>query len=182
MDSTTLYHCVLKREFFSTYKARDFGVVKMGNKSISQIVGICDIYIETSMRCTLTLKYVQHIPNLCLNLIYVHILDNDGYNHSISNASWKISKGSLVVTRGKLCFSLYKTHVKVFGGQLNAIDDDTSPDLSHRRLEHMSEKGLQILAKQSLILMAKGNYKTLVTIAYLGSNTKCHSTRTPLES
>ena len=29
-------------------------------------------------------------------------------------------------------------------GQLNSVDDDTSPDLWHKRLAHMSEKGLQI--------------------------------------
>ena len=41
------------------------------------------------------------------------------------------------------------------GGQLNAVDDNTSPDLWHRRLAHISEKGLQLLAKLSLIAMAK---------------------------
>ena len=41
------------------------------------------------------------------------------------------------------------------GGQLNVVDDDTSPYLWHKRLAHMSEKGLQLLAKQSLIPMAK---------------------------
>ena len=41
------------------------------------------------------------------------------------------------------------------GGQLNAVDDDTSPDLWHKRLTHMKEKGLQLLAKQPLIPMAK---------------------------
>ena len=46
--------------------------------------------------------------------------------------------------------------MKVCGGQLNAVDDDTSPNLWHKRLAHMSKKGLQILAKQSLIPMAKG--------------------------
>ena len=40
-------------------------------------------------------------------------------------------------------------------GQLNAVDDDTSPDLWHKRLTHMSKKGLQLLAKQSLIPIAK---------------------------
>ena len=35
VDSTTSYHCVPKREYFSTYKARDFSTVKMGNKSVS---------------------------------------------------------------------------------------------------------------------------------------------------
>ena len=45
--------------------------------------------------------------------------------------------------------------MKVCGGQLNVVDEDTSPDLWHKRLAHMSEKRLQLLAKQYLILMAK---------------------------
>ena len=50
--SVASYHCIPKREYFSTYKARDFGVLKMGNKSIFQIVGIGDICIQTSIGCT----------------------------------------------------------------------------------------------------------------------------------
>ena len=80
---------------------------------------------------TLTLKYAQHIPDLCLNLISMHMLDKDRYNHFISSGNWKLTKGSLVVARGKLCCSLYKTQAKVCRGQLNAVDDDTSPDLWH---------------------------------------------------
>ena len=97
MDSTTSYHYVLKREYFSIYKARDFGMVKMGNKSVSQIAGIGDICIQTSIRCTLTLKDVLHISDLRLNLISVHILDKDGYNHFINSGNWKLTKGSSVV-------------------------------------------------------------------------------------
>ena len=41
------------------------------------------------------------------------------------------------------------------GGQLNAIDDDTFLDLWHKRLAHISHNGLQLLAKQSLIPMAR---------------------------
>ena len=88
----------------------------MGNKSVSQIVGICDICIQTSKGCTLTLKDVRHILDLRLNLIYVHMLDKDGYNHFISSGNWKLTKGSLVVARGRLCCSLYKTQEKVCGG------------------------------------------------------------------
>ena len=109
MDSATLYYCVPKREYFLTYKAGDFGTVKMRNKSVSQITGIDDIFIQTSMGCTLTLKDVRHIPNLRLNLIFVHMLDKDRYNHFINSVNWKLTKGSLVVARGRLCCSLYKT-------------------------------------------------------------------------
>ena len=58
----------------------------MGNKSISKIVGIGDICIQTSMGCTLMLKDVRRIPDLRLNLIFVHMLDKDGYNHFINSA------------------------------------------------------------------------------------------------
>ena len=85
----------------------------------------------------------------------MHMLDKDGYNHFISSDNWKLTKGSLVVARGKLCCSLYKTQAKVCRGQLNAVNDDTSPDLWHKRLAHISKKGLELLAKQSLIPMAK---------------------------
>ena len=71
--------------------------MKMGNKSVSQIAGIGDIRIQTSMGCPLTLKDVQHILDLRLNLIYVHMLDKDGYDHFISSGNWKLTKGSLVV-------------------------------------------------------------------------------------
>ena len=107
------------------------------------------------MGCTLTLKDVRHILDLCLNLISLHMLDKDEYNHFISSGNWNLIKGSLVVARGSLCCSLYKTQVKVCGGQLNVVDDDICPDLWHKRLAHMSEKGLQLLAKHSLIPMAK---------------------------
>ena len=32
-----------------------------------------------------------------------------------------------MVERGRLCCSLYKTQEKLCGGQINAVDDDTSP-------------------------------------------------------
>ena len=81
----------------------------MGNKSVSQIAEIGDICIQTSMGCTLTLKDVRHIPDLLLNRIFVHMLDKDGYNHFINSGNWKLTKGSLVVARGRLYCLLHKT-------------------------------------------------------------------------
>ena len=111
--------------------------------------------MQTSMGCTLTLKDVQYIPDLHLNLVYVHMLNKDGYSHFINSGTWKLTKGSLVVARGRLYSSLYKTQAKVCGGQLNAVDDDNSLDLWHKQVADMREKRLQLLAKQSLIPMAK---------------------------
>ena len=113
LDSATSYHCIPKKEYFSPYKVEDFGTVKMGNKSISQIAGIGDIYIQTSMGCKSMLKDVKHIPDLRQNLIFVHILDKDEYNRFINSGNWKLTKGSLVVARDRLCCLMYKTQGKV---------------------------------------------------------------------
>ena len=56
---------------------------------------------------------------------------------------------------GKICCILYKTQVKLCKDVVSAAQDDSSPNLWHKRLAHMSEKGLQILAKKSLIPLAK---------------------------
>ncbi|GKV28913.1 hypothetical protein SLEP1_g37899 [Rubroshorea leprosula] len=126
IDSSASYYCVTKREYFSTYKAGDFGTIKMGNKSVSHIMGVA--------------------------------LDEKGYVYYFGNGNWKLTKGSMVVAKGRACCSLYKTHMKMCGGQLNTIEDEASPNLWHNRLAHMSEKGLQLLAKQSLIPMAKESF------------------------
>ena len=104
----------------------------IGNESVSWIMGIGDICMQTSMRYALTLMDVRHILDLCLNLIFLHMLDKDGYSQFIGSGNWKLTKGSLVVARGKLCFSLYTIHLKVCGGQLNAASDDNSLDLWHK--------------------------------------------------
>ena len=61
-----------------------------------------------------------------------------------------------MVAKGSLSHTLYRTQLKVIKEGLNAVEDDASPDLWHRRLAHMSEKGLQILQRKSLIPIAKG--------------------------
>uniref|UniRef100_A0A2N9GSR4 Integrase catalytic domain-containing protein n=1 Tax=Fagus sylvatica TaxID=28930 RepID=A0A2N9GSR4_FAGSY len=128
----------------------------MGNKSYADIVGIGDICVETNTGYTLKLKDVRHIPDMRLNLISVSVLDKEGYESHLGNGKWKLFKGSLVFARGKICCTLYKTQVKLCRDVVNAAQDDSTPDLWHRRLAHMSEKGLQILAKKSLIPFAKG--------------------------
>ena len=61
-----------------------------------------------------------------------------------------------MIARGKICCTLHKTQVKLCKDVVSAAQEDSSPNLWHRRLAHMSEKWLQILAKKSLILFAKG--------------------------
>ncbi|GKV32108.1 hypothetical protein SLEP1_g40737 [Rubroshorea leprosula] len=119
IDYGASYHCVPKREYFSTYKARDFGTITMGNQSVSHIMGVGDICVQTNVGCTLTLKNVRHVPDMRMNLLSAKALDEEGYAHYFRNGNWKLTKGSMVVAKGRACCSLYKTHMKMCGGQLN---------------------------------------------------------------
>ena len=68
-----------------------------------------------------------------------------------------------MVARGKKD-GLYNAHVQVYKGEVNIVEESSS-DLWHRQLGHMSEKGLSILAKKNSILV-KGTQVNL-NILYL---------------
>ncbi|PKI65433.1 hypothetical protein CRG98_014172 [Punica granatum] len=81
-------------------------------------------------------------------------LDDEGYSNEFSNGRWKPSKGSLIVARGQKTDTLYRLHTRHNSGQVN-VAEDYPIELWHRRLGHISEKGIQILArKQSLPVKA----------------------------
>ena len=102
------------------------------------------------------MKDVRHVPDLRLNLLSGVALDKQGYGNQFSNGTWKLSKGSMIVARGHICGTLYKTHVKVCTDSLNIVEREASQNLWHQRLGHMSEKGLSTLVKKELITFVKG--------------------------
>ena len=93
------------------------------------------------------MKDVRHIPDMHLNLISISVLDKEGYESHLGNGKWKLFKGSLVFARWKICCTLYKTQVKLCRDVVNAAQDDSTPDLWHRQLAHMSEKGFRFWQK-----------------------------------
>lgn len=155
IDSAASYHSTPNRDLFTTYKPGDHGTVKMGNTIFSSIADIGDVHLKTNVGCTLVLKDVRHVPELRLNLISVRALDAQGYDSQFKNGTWKLLKGAMVVARGQLYGTLYKSHAKLLQPSLNAVEEEISPNLWHRRLGHMSEKGLATLAKKESISIAK---------------------------
>lgn len=157
IDTVASYHATSHRELFSSYNVRDFGIVRIGNSSYSKIVGIGDISIQINVGHKLVLKDVRHVPNLRLNLISGSTLDRYGYISTFENGRWKLTGGASIIARGGMTSTLYKTQTKVCLESLNAVEDKESPDLWHRRLAHISKKGLHLLAKQSRIPLSKGS-------------------------
>uniref|UniRef100_A0A3Q7IYR6 Retrovirus-related Pol polyprotein from transposon TNT 1-94-like beta-barrel domain-containing protein n=1 Tax=Solanum lycopersicum TaxID=4081 RepID=A0A3Q7IYR6_SOLLC len=148
IDTGASYHCVPNKEYFIDYRAGDFGSVKMGNQSSASIVGIGDIRVQTNVGCYLTLRDVRHIPDLRLNLLSANVLDEEGYKHTFGEGKWKLSKGSLTVARGKLCCTLYKTHLKVCSDdQLTGDAPEDGHEIAHEH-DHIEEVQPDVIVPQ----------------------------------
>ena len=116
----------------------------MGNKGTSNIVGIGDGKIKTILGYELFLKDVRHIVDLQLNLLSIERLDDEGFESRFGGGRWKLIKGSLAVASARK------------SDELNAAKKDPSMELWHRRLGHMSEKGLQALSRRNALPNFKG--------------------------
>ena len=126
----------------------------MGNSSHSKIVGMGDAFFETNMGCKLTLKHVRHALDLRLNLMSGFAIDKQDYENHFDKRKWKLTKGLLVAAKWEACCTLYKTQGKVCNDELYAVDGALL-ELWHKRLEHMSEKGFQVLVRKFLIPLTK---------------------------
>ncbi|VFQ58709.1 unnamed protein product [Cuscuta campestris] len=151
IDSGAAFHVTSRKDFFTSYTPGDYGVLKMGNDGRSQVVGIGVVVLETRTGMKLVLKNVRHAPDIRLNLISTSVLDDEGYMSTFGDGQCKLTKGSLIVARGKKCSGLYWTNASVSIDSVNAVESDSSSELWHRRLSHISEKGLDCLAKKNVL-------------------------------
>ena len=116
--------------------------------------------METNNGTVLFLKNVKHIQDIRMNLISMGKLDDEWFCNTFHDSQWKLTRGSMVVARGKKCSSLYLIQARVIDSSINAVDDDITIELWHNRLGHMSAKGLMILAEKNLLTgMKKGFLK-----------------------
>jgi hypothetical protein len=67
--------------------------------------------------------------------------------------TWKITKGAMVVARGKKTGTLYMTTSP--RDTIVVAEAGTDTNLWHRRLGHMSEKGMKVLLSKGKLLELK---------------------------
>ena len=94
---------------------------------------------------------MTHAPDVRLHLISVGVLDDEGYVSTNGDGKWKLIKGSLVVARANKHRGLYWTTATTCVDIVNAVESDNSSTLWYKRLCHISEKGLNVLAKKKLL-------------------------------
>ena len=151
-DTGAAVHVTSRRDFFATYTPGKYGSLRMGNNDVSEVVGTGDICLKVGNGSTLRLKDVRHAPDIRMNLISIGRLDEDGFGNGFCDGVWKLSKGSLVIARGKKVKSnLYLMQASVSTDDVNLVEKQNSPELWHRRLSHISAKGLETLVKKNAI-------------------------------
>ncbi|KAE8661431.1 putative WRKY transcription factor 4 [Hibiscus syriacus] len=143
LDSGASFHSTPCREIMKNYISGDFGNVHLADDEILKIVKKGDIQLKLPNQTTWTLKGVRHISGLKRNLISVGQLDGEGYSTTFSGCEWKITKGALVIARGKKTGTLYIT--SNLENIITATDADGKSNLWHQRLSHMSEKRMKTL-------------------------------------
>ena len=92
------------------------------------------------------LKNVRHVPTVTKSLISTGVLDEASYVTVFGNNTWKISKGSLTIAHGVKSGNLYMLHVSSVKHHVINVTEQPSVSLWHRRLGHMSKKGMEILS------------------------------------
>jgi len=88
------------------------------------------------------LKDERHVPDMWLNLIPAGKLDDVSLVNHFGGGKWKLTNGTLIVTKGLNEGSLYVMQGNLCRGEVNVVHDDSNLELWHRRLGHISEKGL----------------------------------------
>ncbi|GMH14051.1 hypothetical protein Nepgr_015892 [Nepenthes gracilis] len=96
IDSGATLHVTSRKGLYTSYTPGDFGVIRMGNKGISPVVGRGDIILVTNNGTKLLLKDVHHVPDIRLNVISAGRLDDEGYCNTLCEGEWKLTAGSFV--------------------------------------------------------------------------------------
>ena len=101
----------------------------MENDGESKNIGIGDIVLIISLRYNLVLKNVQYVPDICMNLLLMGVLDEEDYYSVFRDSKWKLTKKSLVAAKGIKQNSLYFMQAKFGKGEVNAVEKSSASKL-----------------------------------------------------
>lgn len=131
--------------------------MKKANFTRTEVKGIGYIRFQNRDGTTFILHEVKYMPGIGKNLISVGTLDTKGCAFRGGNGVMRVVKGNLVFMTGHKKDSLYilQGTAKVseenvvessITGHINVVEDQTR--LWHSRMGHISQKGLEVLAKK----------------------------------
>ncbi|KAL0404019.1 UNVERIFIED_CONTAM: Retrovirus-related Pol polyprotein from transposon TNT 1-94 [Sesamum radiatum] len=146
IDSGCTFHMTPFKEILTNYKSGKFGSVSMANEKLSEVHGYGDVCLFFENGFKITLKNVRYVSDLCHNLMSCAALEEEGLEGRWGKGIMKIMKGSLTVFKAEKRRNLYFCHVK-YDLLAASVKHSKTSDLWHKRLGHMSAKGLDLLHK-----------------------------------
>ncbi|KAL0446318.1 UNVERIFIED_CONTAM: Retrovirus-related Pol polyprotein from transposon TNT 1-94 [Sesamum latifolium] len=177
VDSGCTFHMTLFKEILSNYKSENFVSVSMANEKRYDVKGLCDVCMIFENGFKLILKNVRHVPDLAHNLISCSALEEEGLEGRWGKGVMKILKGSLTVFKAERKRNLYVCTVK-YDSFTASVTKTAKSDLWHKRLGHISMKGLELLHKNG-ILSEKPDDLNLCDECVLGKQHKVHFPKSP---
>jgi hypothetical protein len=91
---------IINKDNFVAYSSGDYGKVHLGNNHFCNIIGVGYVQIRTKEGQHILLKQVRHVLEMCMSVIFVGRLDDEGCSTSFGKGGWKISKGALLMAKG----------------------------------------------------------------------------------
>eukprot|EP00253_Pinus_taeda_P026572 PITA_26572 len=135
LDSGASFHATPEKKYFHDSVQGDFGQVRLGDDKPCKIVGMGKVLVKKQDGNQWLLKKVRHVPDLKKNLISTGQLGGEGCVTTFTDKAWKVTKGALVIAKGKKVGTLY-----LCNGISNSINALTSKGadatLWHHRLGH----------------------------------------------
>ncbi|KAK6283915.1 hypothetical protein POUND7_002867 [Theobroma cacao] len=125
------------------------GIVYMGNNGEYRVVGVGEVRIKMFDGCICTIYDVRHVLALKKSLLSLRMFDKLGMKFIGENRHMKVIKGIMVVAKRELKDNLYRLIGETLVGEATVAMSDLSV-IWHRRLRHMSDRGLQ-LSNQKLL-------------------------------
>jgi hypothetical protein len=149
LDSTCSYHMTPRRDWFTTYRPINGGLVYMGNNTTYKVVGIGTVRIKMYDGIVRTMTDVRHMPDLAKNLLSLSTFDSQGYNYTSGGGVLRIGNGALIFIKGILASGLYLLQGSTIVGAaaVPSANPNSNTRLWHMRLVHMSEANKPILSK-----------------------------------
>nr|GEV29833.1 retrovirus-related Pol polyprotein from transposon TNT 1-94 [Tanacetum cinerariifolium] len=153
MDTGASHHMTFSRDLFTSFKEWN-RTVKLGDDAVLSIKGSGIVQIK--MHDVIVRKFdCWFVPGLKKKLISLGTLAKNGLKYHGDGKWVKVSKGAMVLMKGKLQHGIYFLQGNsVVGTAVVSQSSDKRDDrinLWHRRLGNMSEHGLSVLSKHGLL-------------------------------
>ena len=79
LDYGASFHVTPQREWFTRYEAKPLGIVRLGDSSQCDVVGIRDVLVQFSNGSQFPVQNVHHVSELTCSLMSTGQLDDVGY-------------------------------------------------------------------------------------------------------